>query len=147
MSMIIKRYEEKYKDDLIAMVWQAKKALGRVPTVNPDLFDITANYFNKGTVFWVAVDDNDRVVGCVGYSLTERSGEAFLHRLFVLPSEKRKGIGTALLKTAEEEMKKRGITVSLIHLGEPKEQWFESYNFYPKHGYHEYAPRCMKKEL
>ncbi|MBR5144422.1 MAG: GNAT family N-acetyltransferase [Clostridia bacterium] len=145
--MIIKQYEEKYKDDLIAMVRQAKAALGRVPSVNPDLFDVKANYFDQGTSFWIAVDDSDSVVGCIGYSLTEHSGEAFLHRLFVLPSEKRKGIGTSLLKTAEEEMKKRGITVSLVHLGEPKEQWFESYRFYPKHGYREYAPRYMKKEL
>ena len=145
--MIIKQYEEKYKNDLIAMVRQAKAALGRVPSVNPDLFDVKANYFDQGTSFWIAVDDSDSVVGCIGYSLTEHSGEAFLHRLFVLPSEKRKGIGTSLLKTAEEEMKKRGITVSLVHLGEPKEQWFESYRFYPKHGYREYAPRYMKKEL
>ena len=145
--MTIKPYEEKYKDGLISMVWQAKEALGRVPTINPDLFDIKANYFNKGTMFWVAVDDNDRVIGSIGYSLTDRLGEAFLHRLFVLPSEKRKGIGTALLKTCEEEMKKKGISVSLVHLGEPREQWFESYQFYPKHGYIEYAPRYMRKEL
>ena len=145
--MIIKQYEEKYRDDLISMVRQAKEALGRVPSVNPDLFDVKANYFDQDTSFWIAVDDSDSVVGCIGYSLTEHSGEAFLHRLFVLPSEKRKGIGTLLLKTAEEEMKKRGITVSLVHLGEPKEQWFESYRFYPKHGYREYAPRYMKKEL
>ena len=145
--MQIKLYEEKYRDDLISMVRQAKAALGRVPSVNPDLFDVKANYFDQGTSFWIAVDDSDSVVGCIGYSLTEHSGEAFLHRLFVLPSEKRKGIGTSLLKTAEEEMKKRGITVSLVHLGEPKEHWFESYRFYPKHGYREYAPRYMKKEL
>ena len=145
--MIIKAYEEKYKHDLINMVRKAKEALGRAPTVNPDLFDVIANYFDKGTAFWVAVDDEDRVVGCVGYSLTDCSGEAFLHRLFVMPSEKRKGIGTALLKTVEEEMKKKGICTALVHLGEPKEQWFESYNFYPKHGYCEYAPRYMRKEL
>ena len=145
--MTIKPYEEKYKDDLISMVWQAKEALGRVPTINPDLYDIVANYFNKGTAFWIAVDNNDRVVGCVGYSKTECPTEAFLHRLFVLPSEKRKGIGTALLKIAEVEMKQKGISVALVHLGEPKEQWFESYHFYPKHGYREYAPRYMRKEL
>ena len=145
--MVIKPYEEKYKDGLISMVWQAKKALGRVPTINPDLLDVAANYFNKGTMFWVAVDNADRVVGSIGYSLADCPGEAFLHRLFVMPSEKRKGIGTALLKTAEEEMKKKGISTALVHLGEPKEQWFESYHFYPKHGYVEYAPGYMSKEL
>ena len=44
-------------------------------------------------------------------------------------------------------MRKKRIAVSRIHLGEPREQWFESYSFYPKHGYRETAPRCMMKEL
>ncbi len=145
--MTIKPYEEKYRDDLIFMVLQAKDALGRKPTINEDLLDITTNYFERGDMFWVAVDEDDRVMGCVGYSRTENLSEAFLHRLFVKASQKRSGIGTALLKTAEEYMRNKGITVSLVHLGEPKEQWFESYSFYPKHGYCEFEPRYMKKNL
>ena len=145
--MIIKPYEDKYRDDLIFMILQAKDALGRRPTINPDLLDIKTNYFDKETMFWIAVDDNDRVVGSIGYSKTDCSVEAFLHRLYVKASEKRKGIGSVLLKTAEEEMKKKGISTALVHLGEPKEQWFESYHFYPKHGYKEYAPGYMRKEL
>ena len=145
--MIIKLYEDKYRDDMIFMVLQAKDALGRVPGINADLLDINANYAAKGTKFWLALDDNDRVIGCVGYSKAEREGEAFVHRLFVKPNLKRMGVGTALLKVVEDEMKNNGIKVSLIHLGEPKEQWFESYAFYPKHGYVEFEPRYMKKEL
>ena len=145
--MTIKIYEEKYRDDLIFMVLQAKDALGRRPSINEDLLDIKGNYLDRGDMFWVAVDDGDRVVGCIGYSRTEDPAEAFLHRLYVKASEKRKGIGTKLLQTAENEMRERGIAVSLVHLGEPKEQWFESYAFYPKHGYHGYAPRYMRKVL
>ena len=145
--MTIKIYEEKYRDDLIFMVLQAKDALGRRPSINEDLLDIKGNYLDRGDMFWVAVDDGDRVVGCIGYSRTEDPAEAFLHRLYVKASEKRKGIGTKLLQTAENEMRERGIAVSLVHLGEPKEQWFESYAFYPKHGYEEYAPRYMRKVL
>ena len=48
---------------------------------------------------------------------------------------------------AENEMRKQGIVVSLVHLGAPTEQWFESYAFYPKNGYREYKPRYMRKEL
>lgn len=145
--MVIKLYEEKYRDDLIFMVLQAKDALGRRPSINPDLLNIREHYFQRGDLFWVAVDDNDRVIGCVGYSRTENPAEAFLHRLYVKAAEKRKGIGSALLQTAEKAMAERGISVALVHLGEPKEQWFESYAFYPKHGYREYAPRYMRKEL
>ena len=145
--MIIKPYEERYRDDLIFMVLQAKDALGRIPTINPDLLDIQRHYFDRGDLFWIAVDDNERVIGCIGFSRTEQPQEAFLHRLFVKPSEKRKGIGTLLLQTAESEMRRQGIRASLVHLGEPKEQWWESYLFYPKHGYQQFAPRYMRKDL
>ena len=140
-------YEEKYRDDLIFMVLQAKDALGRKPSINGDLLDIKSNYFDQGDMFWLAIDENDRVIGSVGYSKIENTNEAFIHRLYVKASEKHKGIGTTLLQVAENEMIKQGIAVSLVHLGEPKEQWFESYSFYPKHGYCEYAPRYMRKEL
>lgn len=145
--MRIIRYEEKYRDDLIFMVLQAKDALGRKPTINEDLLDIQTAYFARGDSFWVAVDETDRVIGCVGYSVTENPKEAFIHRLYVKASEKHKGIGTQLLQTAEQEMRNHGITVSLVHLGEPKEQWFESYAFYPKNGYWQYRPRYMRKDF
>lgn len=145
--MIITPYEDKYRDDIIFMVLQAKDALGRKPTINEDLLDIKANYLDRGDMFWVALNEEDRVIGCIGYSKTDNSSEAYLHRLFVKASEKHKGIGTALLQTAENEMRKQCISVSLVHLGEPKEQWFESYSFYPKHGYCEYMPRYMRKSL
>ena len=145
--MIIKLFEEDYRDDLIFMVLQAKDALGRKPRLNEDLLDIKTNYFAYGDMFWIAIDDTDRVIGCIGYSKTEHSSEAFLHRLYVKASKKRQGIGTLLLQTAEHEMKNKGISVSLVHLGSPKEQWFESYSFYPKHGYLEYKPGYMRKEL
>ena len=145
--MVIKPYEEKYRDDLIFMVLQAKDALGRKPTINIDLLDIKTNYFDRGDMFWIAINEEDRVIGCIGYSKTEHFAEAFLHRLYVKASEKHKGIGTSLLQTAENEMRKQGIAVSLVHLGAPKEQWFESYSFYPKHGYREYKPGYMRKDL
>ena len=145
--MIIKPFEERYRDDLIFMVLQAKDALGRKPTINSDLMNIKKNYFDRGDMFWVAVNEDDRVIGCIGYSTTENHSEAFLHRLYVKASEKHKGIGTKLLQTAEIEMRKQGVAVSLVHLGAPKEQWFESYAFYPKNGYQEYDPRYMRKYL
>ena len=140
-------YEEKYRDDMIFTVLSAKNALGRVPRLNADLLDVKGAYFDKGDCFWLTLDENDRVIGCVGYSSIADSSEVFLHRLFVKPELKRRGIGSALLATAEAHLKANGKTAVRVHLGEPKETWFESYAFYPKHGYTEYAPRYMKKEL
>ncbi|MBR3094885.1 MAG: GNAT family N-acetyltransferase [Clostridia bacterium] len=129
------------------MVLQAKDALGRVPRLNDDLLTVRQSYFDKGDCFWLAVDENDRVVGCVGYNAIPGTTQAKLHRLYVKLALKRQGIGTALLQTAEAAMRKNGVAAVLVHLGAPREQWFESYAFYPKHGYVEYQPRFMKKEL
>ena len=140
-------FNEAYRDDMIFMVLQAKDALGRKPSINRDLLDVRGNYIDKGDMFFLAVDENDRVIGCGGFSRIPGTNEAFVHRLYVKASEKRRGIGSALLERIEAEMKARGIAVSKVHLGEPCRQWFESYAFYPKHGYAEYEPRYMKKEL
>lgn len=145
--MEIKLYEDRYRDDMVFMVLQAKDALGRIPSINEDLLDIKKNYFDRGDMFWIAADDNDRMIGCGGYSRIEGTNEAFIHRLYIKASEKHKGVGSALLETIEAGMRGNGITAARVHLGDPPEQWFESYSFYPKHGYAEYEPRYMRKAL
>ena len=140
-------FEEKYRDDLIFMILEAKNALGRVPGLNNDLLDIKANYFDKGDMFWLALDDNDRVIGSIGYNSIECSDEIYFHRLFVKFNQKHKGIGTALLNTAESYAKSIGKTVAYVNLGLPKEQWLESWQFYPKNGYVLYSDNCMMKKL
>ena len=37
-------YQDKYRDDLIFMILEAKNALGRVPGLNEDLLNIQKNY-------------------------------------------------------------------------------------------------------
>lgn len=140
-------YDNAYRDDMIFMVLQAKDALGRRPHLNDDLLSVEDSYLRTGDMFWLAIDEKDRVVGCIGYHRIADTTEAFLHRLYVKADRKRQGIGSKLLLIAEDAMRARGITVSYVHLGEPREQWFESYAFYPKHGYLEDQPRYMKKKL
>ena len=140
-------YDAAYRDDMIFMVLEAKNALGRVPRLNEDLLRIEEDYILPGHGFWLALDGQDRVIGCVGYQRIAGTEEAFLHRLYVKYDRKRQGIGSALLERAESAMRCGGIHTCHVHLGEPKEQWFESYAFYPKHGYREYEPSYMKKEL
>ena len=99
------KFESKYRDDLIFMILEAKNALGRVPGLNEDLLDIQKNYFDKGDMFWIALDDDDRVIGSVGYSSVENCDDVVLHRLFVKANLKHQGIGTALLKTLRASIK------------------------------------------
>lgn len=138
-------YAEIYRDDMIFMVLQAKDALGRVPRLNEDLLDVPGYYLDPGDAFWLAIDENNRVVGCIGYNSISGSTEAKLHRLYVKASLKRQGLGSLLLATAEDYLRSQGKTAAIVHLG--GKEYFESRRFYPKHGYIEKEPRWMRKEL
>lgn len=144
--MKIIKFEEKYRDDLIFMILEAKNALGRIPGLNPDLLDINKNYFEKGDMFWIAVSDSGRVIGSIGYNTNENKSDVTLHRLFVKYNLKRQGIGSALLSTAEDYLRSLNKSVIYVNLGKGIE-WFESREFYNKHGYTIYAPDKMKKLL
>ena len=141
--MKIISFEEKYRDDMIFMVLSAKNALGRVPKLNEDLLDIKKNFFNKGQPFWIALDEFDRVIGCIGTRVDE-DGKIFLSRLYVKFDCKRHGIGSQLLELAENSAKDRGFKEIHVHLGK---EYLESQIFYPKHGYFEYKELYMKKQL
>ena len=144
IAMNIIKYEDKYRDDMIFMVLEAKNALGRVPRLNEDLLDIQKHYLSRGDMFWLAINDNDRVIGCIGYN-RHTHDTARLHRLYVKYNLKRQGIGTELLKTAEQHMSAEGYQYAIVHLG--GKEYFESKQFYPKHGYTEFEPGYMRKEL
>lgn len=144
--MKIIKFEEKYRDDMIFMILEAKNALGRIPRLNSDLLDIKGNYFDKGDMFWIALDENDRVIGSVGFNNNENEKDVTLHRLFVKYNLKHQGIGTALLNTAERYIKSQGKEEIYINLGIGKE-WFESRLFYTKYGYIEYKTNRMKKRI
>ena len=138
-------YDEKYRDDMIFMVLEAKDALGRVPRLNEDLLDVQKNYLDTGDMFWLAIDEHDRVIGCIGYNSIPGTTEVKLHRLYIKAARKHQGIGTRLLHTVELHLRENGKTAAHVHLG--GKEYFESHSFYPKHGYQEYAPSMMKKEL
>ncbi len=143
--MTIIPYEAAYRDDMIFMVLEAKNALGRIPGLNPDLLDIPGNYLDRGDMFWLALNEEGRVIGCVGYNTRENPEEVTLHRLYVKYNLKRQGIGTALLKTAESYIQAQGKKAIHVHLG--GKEYFESRQFYPKHGYDAYAPDYLRKIL
>lgn len=144
--MTIIRYDEKYRDDLIFMILEAKNALGRVPGLNNDLLDIKTNYFDNGDMFWIALDDNDRVIGSVGYCTNADVTSVTLHRLFVKCNLKHQGIGTKLLNMAEKHIKSIGKKWIYLNLG-IGDEWFKSRTFYKKYEYFEYAPNKMMKSL
>ena len=101
---------------MIYMVLSAKNAIGRIPRINDDLLDIKTNYIDKGQLFFIAIDEFDRVIGCIG-TKEDENNNLFLSHLFVRYDLKRHGIGTKLLNIAEESAKKRGYKEIHVHLG------------------------------
>lgn len=139
-------FEEKYRDDMIFMVLEAKDALGRVPGLNEDLLDIRKNYLDKGDMFWLALSDADRVIGCVGYRSIPDTDDVWLHRFYVKAALKRQGIGSKLYLCAEEHLRKIGKRAILVHLGG---KGFEASRlFYRRFGYeYEQDENYMRKML
>ncbi len=141
--MKIIEYDEKYRDDMIFMVLSAKNAIGRVPRLNREFLDMKASYLDKGHPFWLALDEFDRVIGCIG-TREDEDGNLFLSHLYVKYDQKRHGIGSKLLELAENSAKERGYKEVHVHLNK---EYLESKIFYPKHGYVEYKDCYMKKTL
>lgn len=125
-------FESKYRDDTIFCFLLAKEALREgAPRIREDLFDIQKNYFDKGDMFWVAVDAEDRVVGMIGTD-TVSATDIWLKRLFIKPEMKRKGLGSALLATAEAYAEKKGITTIHTRFAD---DYTEAAKFYPPKGF------------
>ena len=140
----IKQYDDSYRDDMIFMVLSAKDALKKVPSINPDLLDIKTNYIDKGDMFWIALGENNRVIGCVGYE-TIKSLEARIHRLYIKPELKRQGIGSALLETLVKYVKEKGYNKLSIHTGD--EKYWESKLFYKAKGFIEVEPNILERDI
>jgi len=101
-------YDRKYRDDMLLCYLLAKDAISNNIRLSEDLLDIQGRYFDKGDMFWLALGEDNRVVGMIGTN-TISPADMWLKRLFIKPNHKRKGIATALLATAEEWAKTRKI--------------------------------------
>jgi ribosomal-protein-alanine N-acetyltransferase len=138
-------YVRKYRDDMLYCFLAAKDAIGNYapdpqwskPALKDDLLDIDKYYYGRGDVFYLAVDERDRVAGMVGTETTSPT-ELWLKRLFVKPELKNTGVGSKLLSTVEEYAAGKGICVIHTRFA----HWYrEAAVFYPAKGFVE-AERC-----
>jgi GNAT superfamily N-acetyltransferase len=147
-------YAPAYRDDMLFCYLSAKDAIGsyapeghRKPTLRDDLLDIERHYFQRGDIFYLAIDENDRVVGMVG-THTVSSGDLWLQRLFVKSGLKGRGIGSKLLAKVEAYAVEKDITTIHTRFVD----WYrEAASFYPAKGFVEALPdgslRHMIKQI
>jgi len=124
-------FRNEYRDDTVFCLLLAKDAIQDVPRLSEDLLDVQSNYFDKGDMFWIALDENNRVVGMIGTNISSDE-DMWLKRLFVKPEMKRSGLGSALLAVAEEFAKNKKIkNIHTRFAG-----WYtEAAMFYPSKGF------------
>src|SRR5215216_1857900 len=73
-----------------------------------DLLAPTGSYAGKGGAFWIAEDARGRVCACVAIDYPD-VGAGELHRLYVRPDQRRRGLGERLIRLAEDHARERGI--------------------------------------
>lgn len=118
--MQIRRFEPKDQEgvrDLIEDILAKEFESGHKAYSYCDLDSISRVYGGKREAFFVLEDDG-KVIGTAG--VKEESKEAaIIRRLFVLPSQRKKGLGGLLLDRAIEFCKKNGYKDTTFHAATP----------------------------
>lgn len=124
--MTIMEFHDKYRDDMIYMTLDVQNKKNSPVRIHSDLLDIYGNYTANGTKLWLAVDDNDRVNGCLGYNILT-SSSVKLHR-FYAKDEQTKSL---LLEKAEAFLTQAGYSEVQVHLEESDRSFFEEKEYVP----------------
>jgi putative acetyltransferase len=75
----------------------------------PDLRAPGSSFGEMNEAFWVAEDDRGRVCACVAMSFP-KADTAELHRLYVRPDQRGKGLGGSLVRRVESHARLHGAT-------------------------------------
>ncbi len=73
----------------------------------PDLRAPGSSYARTNGAFWAVEDERGRVCACVAVDFPD-NGTAELHRLYVRPDQRGKGLGSLLVQQAESHARARG---------------------------------------
>ncbi len=134
--MEIKVFEPKFNQAVIDLILNIQQEEFSIPislAEQPDLLDIENSYQNQGGQFWVAVDDEKKVLGCIGL-VALRENNVALKKMFVAATYRKAGLGKKLLKAFTDYCQEK--QKSAIFLGTTSEFVAAQY-FYQKAGFRE----------
>ncbi|MDV2885001.1 GNAT family N-acetyltransferase [Alkalihalophilus pseudofirmus] len=137
MSINIKEYEEKNKEQIINLILPIQQDEYAIPITEadqPDLLDIYSYYIKEGGNFWTATISNE-VVGTISFLKVE-DGVLALRKMFVKKEYRgsRYNIAARLLEYALEWAK--GNEFDVIYLGTTNE-FKAAHRFYEKNHFQE----------
>ena len=111
LGMALRRAENRDAQDLFGLLALCfAEYPGCFVDPHDDLADLRtpeASFRGAGEAFWVMDDERGRICACVAVDMPE-SGVAELHRLYVRPDQRGKGLGAALTKYVERHARENG---------------------------------------
>lgn len=134
--MQIKMYESKYKNQVISLILYLQNFDNPVNISleeQPDIKNIPEYYLNHGGGFWIAVNENDDVVGTIGL-LIQTSNCGILKKFFVNPLYRGKetGLSNNLYTHLIEYAKMKGICKIIL---DTPSVCYRAHSFYRKNGF------------
>jgi N-acetylglutamate synthase-like GNAT family acetyltransferase len=142
--MHIKQYEEKFKEDIIELILHIQQKEFGVPVTlqdQPDLQQIPSFYIKEKGNFWVAVDDDDQVIGTLAL-IDIGNEQGCIRKMFVKQAYrgKEQGVAQALIVNLFNWCKQNNIQE--LYLG-TVEILKASHRFYEKNGFERISPDTL----
>lgn len=140
--MKIKPYIPKYRNQVIALILYLQNYDNQVDLSleeQPDMADIPAHYLNGQGGFWLAINDQDTVVGTIGL-LVENNQYGVLKKFFVHQDYRgtAAGVSYRLFATLIATANQRNLQHILL---DTPAACHRAHHFYRKHGFTE-IPRA-----
>lgn len=136
-SYYISNYKKKYKEqvvDLIFSIWNKEHKFSVSYESKPDLFNIEDFYSGLKGNFWIAVTNDDKVIGSIAIE-NLNSGNCALKRMFVRKDFRGKGVAQTLFNQALEWAK--SLDVKNVYLSTNQEKSATAIRFYKKNNFQE----------
>lgn len=136
MQYKITQYEDIYKEQIIEFILNIQRnefGINITREEQSDLEDIPLHYLGRGGQFWVALSEDDKVIGTVGL-VKLSSSNAALKKMFVNQNFRNLKLGKKLLNKVIDASKDAHITD--IYLG-TIDKFISAQHFYRNNGFYE----------
>lgn len=127
-------YKDQYKDEIISLILniQNREAGIHLPLEEqPDLTDIKTAYIKDGGCFWLALNEQDEIVGTIAV-MKKEGGFGILKKFFVRADYRSQKVGFQLYLTLLDFCNQHNITSLLLDTPSVAKA---SHRFYEKNGF------------
>ncbi len=138
--MKIQQFTQPYHNDTVSLILDIQNKEAKINLSideQPDLRDVNGSYITAGGNFWVAVDEEDHVIGTIAVMKIGNEWCA-LKKFFVHKDYRSKGIGLQLYQQLYAFVKEKGFSHNILDTPSVAQK---PHRFYEKAGFH-----CISKK-